>query len=162
MVIKLQWVRGKSFGLALIYFGIMGLFQTIFIILGQYGMHIGSKPIVILIPIGIILATYYSLLVLFESTTKVSEFRKIHQTGLKKKKKTANKQKGFKGFINNIYVKPVLMVVAVFSSLFGVAFLITFSWTDQATTFVIADNVAGFGTILFATYMEYEAKRKSR
>ncbi len=125
-------------------------------------MHIGSKPIVILIPIGVILATYYSLLVLFESTTLVSEFRKVHQKGTKTTKKKAKKQTGFKGFINNIYVKPVLMTIAVFSGLFGLATLISFSWATSAETFVIADNVAGFGTILFATYMEYETKRKSR
>ncbi|UYP45114.1 hypothetical protein NEF87_001399 [Candidatus Lokiarchaeum ossiferum] len=162
MVLKLQWNRGKSFGLALIYLGIMGLLQIIFIAIGQYGMHIGSRPIVILIPIGIILATFYSLIVLFESTTSVVDFRKIHQSVSKKSKKKTTQKPGFKGFINNIYVKPVLMIIVVFSVLFGIAYLISFSWTEQASTFAIADNVAGFGVIIFANYMEVSTKRKAR
>lgn len=162
MVLKLQWNRGKSFGLGLIYLGIMGLLQVIFIAIGQYWMNIGSRPIIILIPIGIILATFYSLIILFESTTSVVDFRKIHQSGSKKSKKKVTQKPGFKGIIKNIYVKPVLMVVVVFSALFGLAYLISFSWTEQASTFVIADNVAGFGVILFATYMEYSTKRKTR
>ncbi|MHA1602760.1 MAG: hypothetical protein ACTSVL_09080, partial [Promethearchaeota archaeon] len=80
---KLNWTRGKNLGLALIYLGIMGIVQVIFIAIAQYGMKIGSKPITILIPLAVAFATFYSVIIIFESKTSITEYRQKRGHGRK-------------------------------------------------------------------------------
>ena len=114
-MIKLNWFRGKSLGLALIYLGAMGLFQICFIALGQYGMKVGSRPLMILIPIAVIFATFYSILIIFESNTSMSEYRNTHK--FKHSKYSKNKSLIAK-ITSNIYLRPPLYVIAVFTVMF--------------------------------------------
>ena len=60
MPIKLNWTQGKNLGLSLIFIGIMGIVQAIFIAVAQYGMDVGASYITILIPIGAVIATFYA------------------------------------------------------------------------------------------------------
>jgi hypothetical protein len=159
-MIKLNWLRGKSFGLALLYLGIMGLFQILFITVAQYGMKIGSRPITILVPIAVILATFYCVLVIFESYTSMNEYRSSHT--LKHSKYAKNK--GFLSkIIKNIYVRPVFYVVIIFSGIFFFTWLILFAFFEQNwIVFAIVDNVAALGLILITAYIEKANSRKTR
>ncbi len=166
MPIKLMWLKGKNLGLGLIFLGIMTLLQVIFIVIAQYGLNIGSKFAVVLIPIGVIIATFYAALVIFESRTEMSQYRgnfqKKHQ---KSRKKVANKNK-FKQFIDKInwvYARPLLIISGIFFGGFWITYLILFSLVeDQTIVYVIAENVGAILSLVIATYMETSMHRKTR
>ena len=91
LMVKLKWTKGKNLGLSLIYLGIMVFFQMLIIALAQYGMKIGSRPITVLVSIGAILATFYCVLIRFESDTTMTEYRNTHQYKHRKKRKQNTK-----------------------------------------------------------------------
>jgi NADH:ubiquinone oxidoreductase subunit 6 (subunit J) len=161
-MIKLKWLKGKNLGLALIYLGIMTLFQVLFIMLAQFGMKVGSRPITILVPIGTILATFYCVLVLFESNTTMSEYRNRHQYKHRRKKHRGSK-KVIQDFIKNMYIQPILYVIVVFSVLFFLTWLLMSAFINQTwIVFIINDNVAVIGLILFTSYFEKSTTQKIR
>jgi len=166
MPIKLQWMKGRNLGLGLIFLGVMTLLQVIFILIAQYGFSIGSLYVVALVPFGVILATFYSTLVLFESRTEMSQYRsKIQRRPQKskKKKKDTNKVKEIMDKINWVYVKPVLIIAGGFFGGFWITYLILFSLVeDQTIVFLIAENIGAILSLLLATYNETSTYRKTR
>ena len=161
-----MWLKGRNLGLALIFLGVMTLLQVLFILIAQYALNIGSIFAVILIPIGVIVATFYSTLVIFESKTEMSQYRgnfqKRHQ---KSRKKTANKNK-IKEIINKInwmYARPLLIIAGVFIGGFWLTYLILFSlFEDQTIVYVIAENIGAVLSLVVATYIETSTFRKTR
>ena len=144
-MIKLNWTRGKNLGLALIFLGVMGLVQTIFIAFGQYQMGVGSIFIAILIPIGIIFATFYSIIVIFESGISMNSYRS--------KKLTAKEVFNVK----SPFLKPILHVVVVFIVSFTIVAIFTnLILDDSRLVFIIAENLAAFACLIWANY--YEAR----
>ena len=87
MPIRLNWLRGRNFGLGMIFLGVIGLTQVIFIIIAQYGLQIGSADLVTLIPIGVTLALFYSIVIIFESNTFIPNIEKPVPTVVKRIKK---------------------------------------------------------------------------
>ena len=162
MPIKLNWTRGKSFGLALIYLGIVGFLQVIIILIAQYGMKIGGNPLVVFIPIGVILATFYSIIVTFENLTSISEYRKTHKYKKGKKKKKGQKAEKLRNFVENPYVKPALIIIGLFIVIFGLTYLILFSWVEADMTFVICDNISALGCIFYTFWLERHKTRRTR
>ncbi|MHA1475577.1 MAG: hypothetical protein ACTSQ5_10360 [Promethearchaeota archaeon] len=166
MPIKLMWLKGRNFGLALIFLGVMTLLQVLFILIAQYALNIGSIFAVILIPIGVIVATFYSTLVIFESKTAMSQdrgnFQKRHQ---KSRKKAASKNK-IKEIINKInwmYARPLLIITGVFIGGFWLTYLILFSlFEDKTIVYVIAENIGAVLSLIVATYIETSTFRKTR
>ncbi|MHA1510534.1 MAG: hypothetical protein ACTSRX_02315 [Promethearchaeota archaeon] len=166
MPIKLMWLKGRNFGLALIFLGVMTLLQVLFILIAQYALNIGSIFAVILIPIGVIVATFYSTLVIFESKTEMSQYRgnfqKRHQ---KSRKKAASKNK-IKEIINKInwmYARPLLIITGVFIGGFWLTYLILFSlFEDKTIVYVIAENIGAVLSLIVATYIETSTFRKTR
>ncbi len=161
-----MWLKGRNFGLALIFLGVMTLLQVLFILIAQYALNIGSIFAVILIPIGVIVATFYSSLVIFESKTEMSQYRgnfqKRHQ---KSRKKAASKNK-IKEVINKInwmYARPLLIIAGVFIGGFWLTYLILFSlFEDQTIVYVIAENIGAVLSLVVATYIETSTFRKTR
>ncbi len=160
-MIKLNWLRGKNLGLALSYLGTMGLVQMFFIFIAQYSMQIGSKPLTILIPIVVIIATTYSIIVTFESRTSMSQYRSKRATKHKKKKK-GKITDPIIDWMKNPIIAPALMVIGVFAGIFFLCWLILFSWVDPATIFIIADNFGAAGCLIFATIIEHSTGRRTR
>lgn len=164
-MVKLNWTRGKSLGLAFIYFGVIGFFQILFMILAQYQMQIGSKPIIIIVPIGVIFATFYSVIILFESNTSMMEYRNKH-----KYQKKSSRKKGSKAFLEyisvlwkNPFIRPIFYFVIVFCLSFGLSYLICSTFIDEPSTlFVLADNFGAIGCLIFANYTESSTGRKTR
>lgn len=157
-MVKLNWFRGKSLGLSLIYFGIMGLFQIIFMVIALYGLQIGSRPILILVPLGVIFATLFSVIILFESnTTKLQNLKKNPHKG--KKRRSKKKASAFISTIStlwkNAYIRPVFLTMVVFGVVFGISYGVFSVFVDEISTlFVISDNFGAVGSLLFASYFD--------
>ncbi len=109
MPIRLNWLRGRNFGLGMIFLGVIGLTQVIFIIIAQYGLQIGSADLVTLIPIGVTLALFYSIVIIFESNTFMTKYRETRSYGSKK-----NKEEEVSRAIIWIFARPIVIVVVVF------------------------------------------------
>ena len=165
MPIKLQWTRGKNLGLALIFLGVMGFVQVIFVTIAQYAMEVGALYYTFLIPIGVTLALFYSTIVIFESSTSMQKYRSS-RTYTKKKKSTSKMD--IQAMVDKIpidkaYLRPVLIVIIGFSILFGITYLITKDSIDEmSTVFIVCENVGAIGSLLLATYVEMENSRKAR
>ncbi|MHA1612203.1 MAG: hypothetical protein ACTSYU_09160, partial [Promethearchaeota archaeon] len=149
-MVKLNWTRGKSLGLAAIYLGIMGFIQILFMVIAIYGMQIGSRAVIIIIPIGVIIATYYSVIILFEANTSMVQFRNTHK--YKKKGKKRKSKKKFMDYISvlwkNSFIQPVFYVTLVFSGFFGLSYLIFQIFIDDISIlFVIAENFGGWASL---------------
>lgn len=159
--IKLQWLRGRSLGLAMIYLGTMSFIQLLFIALGQYAMKVGSRPITVLVPIAVILATFYCVLVNFETNTSMNEYRNTHKYKHKRSKKDFKNK--LQNFMKNIYVRPVLIVSGIFTFLFFFTWLILFGFIQNSwVVFIFAENVGTLGVIIIISYLEKSSGRKMR
>jgi len=166
MPIKLMWLKGRNFGLALIFLGVMTLLQVLFILIAQYALNIGSIFAVTLIPFGVIVATFYSALVIFESKTEMSQYRGNFQKKHQKSRKKASSKNKIIEIINKInwmYARPLLIIAGVFIGGFWLTYLILFSlFEDQTIVYVIAENVGAVLSLVIATYIETSTFRKTR
>ena len=166
MPIKLMWVKGRNLGLAMIFLGIMSLLQVLFILIAQYALSIGSIYSVVLIPIGVIIATFYATLVIFESRTEMSQYRGNFQKRYQTKRKRSTKSNKLKEILNKInwvYARPVLIIAGIFIVGFWITYLILFSlFEDQTVVYVIAEIVGAILSLVFATYIETSTFRKTR
>lgn len=167
MPVKLNWLKGRNLGLGFIYLGVMGLVQVAFIAIAQYAMKVGSLITINLLSVGIILALFYSVLVIFESTVSMSKFREARPF-LQKKSGVDKDSFQIGNFaIDKMFVKPVLIVTVVYGVLFGL--MIAFLWSskekgdlDASTVFVIASNVGAIFALIFASYFDVSIKRKTQ
>jgi len=161
-----MWTKGRNLGLGLIFLGIMSLLQVLFILIAQFGLSIGSIYSVVLIPIGAIIATFYSTLVIFESRTEMSQYRGNFQKRHQKKRKRSTKSNKLKEFLNKInwvYARPVLIIAGIFIGGFWITYLILFSlFEDQTVVYVIAEIIGAILSLVFATYIETSTFRKTR
>ncbi len=135
--------------------------QVLFIFIAQYAMQIGSAPLTILVPIGVIGATFYSTIVVFESSTTMSQFRDTHIYA----KYTKKKQISFKilSFFMLPYIRPLWIIFLIFSAGFGLSYLILFKLiSDAGIIFVIADNIGAFACIGLAIFLETSVVKKTR
>jgi hypothetical protein len=156
MPIKLNWTRGRNLGLALIFLSLIGFLQVIFIIIAQYGMKVGSQAIVIFVPMGVTLALFYAIIIIFESKTSISKYREA-RTYLQKKKSQAT----FVDKINWPLVRPFVMIVISFGVLFGLSVWASHK-LEPTISYVISSNIGAIGSLLFAAYIEADAQRKTR
>jgi hypothetical protein len=163
MPLKLNWMRGKNIGIAFIFLGIMGLLQVIFVAIAQYGMQIGSLYVVVLIPIGVILACFYSIIVIFESSTSMSKFREKRVFIKKKKKNTSKAKKKVNIDIDWTYLRPILIVSVTFSAIFGIMYAILYTLIDDiAVVYIICMNAGAIGSLMVASYYENIIGKKTR
>jgi len=166
MPIKLMWMKGKNLGLGLIFLGVMTLLQVLFILIAQYALNIGSQFAVILISIGVVVATFYATLVIFESRTEMGQYRGNFQKKRQKSRKKVtnqNKMKEILSKINWMYARPLLIIAGIFIGGFWVTYLILFSVIeDQTIVYVIAENVGAILSLVIATYIETSNFRKTR
>ena len=156
MPIKLNWTRGRNLGLALIYLSLVGFIQVIFIIIAQYAMKVGAQAIVVFVPLGVTLALFYSIIIIFESKTSISKYREA-RTYLQKKKNQAPILER----INWSLVRPFVMTIIVFGALFGISIAAS-QELEPTISYVISSNIGAIGSLLFAAYIESDAQRKTR
>lgn len=156
MPVKIYWMRGRNLGLALIFLSLVGFIQVIFIIIAQYGLQIGSQEIVILVPLGVTIALFYAVIVVFESWANITKYREARPFSQKKSKTIRFLQR-----YNWILLRPVGVIILGFMILFAITLGIT-QGLDQSLRYVIAENVGAIGGLLLATYIESAAQRKIR
>lgn len=162
MPIKLNWLRGQNLGLALIFLAITGFTQVIFIIIAQYGMKMGSLYFVIFIPIGVVLALFYSIIIIFESQTTMSRFRENHPHSQKKGQKLK-----FTSTKTWLYLRPFLIIVISFVASFLIMYGILYKSMEEdkidvGVFFIIAENVGAIVSLIVATYIETDVARRMR
>ena len=152
MPLKIYWNRSKYLGIALFYFGIMGLLQSLVIVAGQYLILVGSLYILILIPVGAIIATSYSAMILYESNM---------QSQTRKSRRFSQKRKESKFIIEKEVLQPILIVLAVFV----VVFIIGYSISSELETFIkfiIADLSGAIGALITASVMDKQKSIKNQ
>ena len=166
MPIKLIWTKGRNLGLGLIFLGVSCLLQVLFILIAQYALSIGSIYSVVLIPIGVIIATFYATIVIFESRTEMSQYRGNFQKRNQKSRKRAHKTNKIKDIlskINWVYARPVLTISGIFIGGFWITYLILFSlFEDQTVVYVISEIVGAILSLVFATYIETSTFKQTR
>ena len=151
MPLKIYWNRAKYLGIALFYFGIMGLVQSLFIVFGQYLILVGSLYVLILIPIGVIIATTYSTMLLYESKMQIQS---------RSSKRFSQKRKESQFMIEKEVLQPLLIVLAVFVILFIIGY--TFSAElENFLKFIVADLSGAIGALITASAMDKQKPLKS-
>lgn len=158
-MIKLNWFRGRNLGLSLMYLGGMVLFQIIFIAIAQYNMEIGSRPVTALIPLGVALAMFYSILIIFEARTSMQDYRSKRRHG----KKNKNSDNFLKKIWNNIYLYPVILIIAIFTVTFFLFLLLSLLFTPISVgSYVVASNAGGLACFIVASYMDQSSEKRVR
>ena len=164
-MIKLNWTSGKNLGLSLIYIGVMGLVQVIFILIAQFAMNVGSIYAVIFMPLGAILATFYSIVIIFESQRTVSKFRSRKSTKRSRRSSPAKKSKipFLAPLMESPLTKPVVIVITAFTLFFLASMgLAALGLDDKTALYLIGINGGSLGTLFVATYYETKMARKPR
>ncbi|MFX1274837.1 MAG: hypothetical protein ACFFBP_21540 [Promethearchaeota archaeon] len=150
MPLRIRWKSGEYLPFALMMFGMCGLFQLIFIFIAQYFLDIGNYFIIIIIPIAVTAALYYSSKIIFESYAQIerrnklkSQFRKakISETRIKK-------------ILEFPISKPILVTFGIFTFLFIIGYIICILFSDSMVSFLIAENAGAIACLVFADYFE--------
>ncbi len=144
MPVRVRWFRGKHLGVSFIFFGIMGLFQSIFIAHGQYIADVGSTYVVTLIPIVVTLCLGYSASIIYEAKLQRSrqdQFKK----GYKKLAKKGQRSE---------LLLPLLLPLVIFAAIYAIAFPIAITGNTALSSFLIAENSAGIGVLVICSLFE--------
>ena len=150
MPIRIRWKSGDYFPIALMMFGLCGLFQLIFIFTAQYFLNIGNYFVIIIIPIAVSAALFYSSKIIFESFAQVERRKKL-KNQFKKSKRKENK---FSIILEFPLVKPLLITFGIFTGLFIGGYIICILYLNSILSFVIAENIGAIACLIFADYIE--------
>jgi heme exporter protein D len=144
MPVRVRWFKGKHLGVAFIFFGVMGLFQSVFIAHGQYIADVGSTYVVTLIPIVVTLCLGYSASIIYEAKLQRSrqdQFKK----GYKKQTKKGPRSE---------LLLPLLLPLMLFTAIYAIAFYIAIIESTALSSFLIAENSAGIGVLVISSLLE--------
>ena len=150
MPLKIRWSSKEYISFAFIFFGLCGLFQVLFIFIGQYFLTVGNYLIVIIIPIGITFATFFACLIIFEAFAEVERAEKLKRQ-YRKSKTYASK---FKNFLYFPIVRPLLITFAFFTAFFFLMYFIFLNFLTDQISFMAAEIFAGVVCLLIANYFE--------
>ena len=150
MPIRFRWSSKEYLPIALMLFGVCGLFQTLFVFIAQYILGVGNYIVVILIPVGSTIALFFGVILIFESFVQVekrnqlkTQFRKSRQAGSK-----------FRSFLQFPIVRPIIIVFPIFTALFFIAYGICITLLDNVIAFLISENIATLVSLLVANFIE--------
>ncbi|MFX1277420.1 MAG: hypothetical protein ACFE9Z_04730 [Promethearchaeota archaeon] len=158
MPIKIRWTSKEYFGIFLLLLGMSGLFQLYFIFIGQYVLFMGSHIVVILVPIGIWIASFFSTIIIFESYAQVERRQKL-RSGFSKKVLKSSK---LKKFLDIPFTKPLLIVFVIFNVFFFITFFISTSFLNNTLSFLVAEILGAIGCLLVANLIEKNYGRVRR
>ena len=150
MPLRIRWKSDEYFPIALFLLGACGIFQLIYIFAAQYFLSIANYLIVILIPIAITAALFYSSKIILENFAQVERRKRLKSQFKKSKKKETLLAKILEFPIS----KPLLIVFGIFTGLFIASYAICFLFLENIVTFLIAENVGAIACLLFADYFE--------
>ena len=150
MPLKIRWSSKEYFGSVLLLLGMSGIFQLLFIFIGQYFLAMGNYIIIVLIPIGIWVALFYATLIIYESYAQVERREKLRTRFLKSKIKSST----LKRFLSIPVTKPLLVIFIFFSFFFFIVFLISIAFFDNTIAFLTAEVLSAVICLLIANLIE--------
>jgi hypothetical protein len=150
MPVRIRWLSKENIGIALMFLGACGLFQVLFIFIAQYLASVGNYLVIIVVPIGATLAIFFSALIIYESFIQIKRREKLRSPF----KKMENLDKRLKKFLSFPVVRPMLIIIGVFTVFYLISFLFSLAFFNTIIAFVIAENVAAISALLIANYIE--------
>ncbi|MFX1409650.1 MAG: hypothetical protein ACFFA6_04815 [Promethearchaeota archaeon] len=155
MPIRIRWISKEHFGIAMLLLGMCGMFQVFFIFIAQYLLGIGNYFVVILIPIGITVALFFSTIIIFESYAQVERREKLRSQFQKSKKKRSKLRR----FLAFPITKPLLITCVIFIAMFFSSYFICVLFLNQALAFLTAENFSAVICLLIANLIEKKYAR---
>jgi len=156
--IKIRWTSREYISWALMLFGACGLFQVLFIFLGQYFLRVGNYIIIIVIPSCITLALFFASIIIFESFAQVERKKKLRFQFRKIKYYSS----GLKAFLGFPLTRPLIIVFGVFTPFFFASFYVSLMFLDYQFSFIIAEDFGAIMALLIANYIEKKYARIRR
>ena len=147
---RIRWKSGDYLPIALIMFGLCGLFQLIFIFTAQYFLKIGNYFVIIIIPIAVSAALFYASKIIFECFAQVERRKKL-KNQFKKSKKIESK---ISKILQFPITKPLLITFGIFTGLFIGGYIICILYLNSIISFLIAENLGAIMCLIFADYFE--------
>ncbi|HMF30400.1 MAG TPA: hypothetical protein VKK79_03240 [Candidatus Lokiarchaeia archaeon] len=144
MPLRIKWFQGKYSTILLMFFGIAGLFQAIFIAIGEFASDVGSDYAVTLIPVIVTLCIGFSSGILYEARLQQQKRVQHHR----------KYQKTLGVFQRNELFLPILVPLIAFAALFFPTFYLVVLGTTPLASFIIAENVGAIGTLVIASVLE--------
>ena len=158
MPIRIRWTSKEYFGSLLLLLGMIGMFQLFFIYIGQYFLAMGNHVVVVLIPIGIWVALFYSTLIIFESYAQVERREKLRT----RFRKSTIKSSILKKFLSIPITKPLLIIFIFFNLFFFITFFISIFFLDNTMAFLTAEILSAIFCLLIANLIEKNYGRVKR
>ena len=155
MPLRIRWLSEEFFGIALLLLGMCGMFQLFFIFIGQYLLSIGNYFVVILIPIGITVALFFSTIIIFESYAQVERREKLKSQF----KKSRGKRSKLRIFLDFPITKPLLITCIIFLATFFSSYYICVLFLNNAVSFLTAENLSAVICLLIANLIEKKYAR---
>jgi Kef-type K+ transport system membrane component KefB len=143
MPLKITY-RGKYLGVALFYLGIMGILQTIFIVFGQYLLNVGSVYILVLVPLGVIIALTYSTQILYESNLQIQ---------VKRSRRSGSRSRESSDFIEKEVWRPIVITLVIFVIFFFISYGMA-SDLEAIYSFIVAEIVGGICVLIAVSILE--------
>jgi hypothetical protein len=113
-------------------------------------LEIGNYFVVILVPLGITLATFYASIIIFESYAQVERREKIRSQFRKSKTYSSKLEQ----FLNFPITKPLIIIFAVFTPFFFITFYICILFLNNTISFLTAENISAIICLLIANLIE--------
>ena len=158
MPLKIRWTQKEYFGTGLILLGACGLFQVFIIFIAQYLLSIGNYVVIILLPIGVSIVLFYVSTIIFDSYAQIKRRAKIkHQF-----KKGKSGRLGIRRILDSDIVKPVLIIIVIFTPLFFIFYFISQIWFNNIISFIIAENVGTIVCVFVSNIIERRYARVQR
>jgi len=155
MPLRIRWLSKEFFGIALLLLGMCGMFQLFFIFIGQYLLNIGNYFVVILIPIGITVALFFSTIIIFESYAQVERREKLKSQF----KKSRGKRSKLRIFLDFPITKPLLITCIIFLATFFSLYYICVLFLNNAVSFLTSENLSAVICLLIANLIEKKYAR---
>ena len=150
MSIRFRWASKEYIPIALMLFGVCGIFQVLFIFLAQYILGVGNYVVIILIPIGTTIALFFGVVIIFESFVQV-EKRKNLRSQFQKSRLESSK---FRKILYFPIIRPIIIVFPVFAAIFISTYGICLIFLDNVIAFLISENLATLISLIIANLIE--------
>lgn len=158
MPLRIRWSSKEYLHIALLMLGACGVFQVLFIFLGQYVLSVGNHLVVILIPIGVTFALYYGAIIIFEAYAQVERKKSLKSQFQKSRTDLSSLQ----NFLDFPITKPLLILFSTFTGLFFIVYFIILVFLDTTLSFLLAELIPVLICLLIANYIEKKYARVKR
>jgi hypothetical protein len=150
MPLKIRWSSKEYIHYAILLFAASGLFQVLYIFLGQYLLDVGSYVIVIIIPTGVVVALFFASIIIFEAYAQVERSERLRRQF----KKAKGYSSRIKSFLYYPIVRPLLITFIFFTVFFFIIYSISLIFMSPQGSYLLAEISSGIGCLLIANGFE--------